>query len=108
MLLDGPCAAGLLGVGHVRGAIPVAISDGFQDWQSQVTFCGPVAMYACMYALRSLPVAVVVVAVLCAVVADAGAQPPSHLRSNRSRRAGTDELHRSDPLVFFFPPFIST
>lgn len=58
-------------------------------------------MYACMYALRSLPVAVVVVAVLCAVVADAGAQPPSHLRSNRSRRAGTDELHRSDPLVFF-------
>lgn len=41
-----------------------------------MTFCELLAIHACMYALRGLPVAVVVVvAVLCAVVADAGAQP---------------------------------
>ena len=57
-------------------------------------------MHACLVSL-GLPIVmvVVVVAVLCPVVADAGAQPPSHLYS--TVLAGGDEHHSSDPLVLF-------
>lgn len=51
-----------------------------------------------MRALSRLAI-VVVVAVLCAVVADAGAQPLSHFVFSYSRRVGADERQRSGPLI---------